>query len=162
MPTPAGGWPCSSTVSRSRSWPSTARVAGPSHIDHADVLRAGSTASVLPHRVMAPSTLGTFLRSFSFGHVRQLDAVIAETLRRAWSLGARPTGRLVIDVDSTICEVEGNKKQGAAYGYTKILGYHPLLASRADTGEVLQPACARDRPTPPAGRGALSRSSSPG
>jgi hypothetical protein len=112
-------------------------VAGASHIDHADVLRAGSTVSVLPHRVMAPSTLGTFLRSFTFGHVRQLDAVIAETLRRAWSLGARPRGRLVIDVDSTICGVEGKKKQGAAYGYTKILGYHPLLATRADTGEVL-------------------------
>ena len=39
---------------------------------------------------MAPSTLGTFLRSFTFGHVRQLDAVIAETIRRAWSLGAGP------------------------------------------------------------------------
>ncbi len=112
-------------------------VAGASHIDHADVLRAGSSSSVLPHRVMAPSTLGTFLRSFSFGHVRQLDAVIAETLRRAWALGARPKGRLVIDVDSTICEVQGKKKQGAAYGYTKVLGYHPLLATRADTGEVL-------------------------
>ncbi len=112
-------------------------VAGASHIDHADVLRAGSSSSALPHRVMAPSTLGTFLRSFSFGHVRQLDAVIAETLRRAWALGARPKGRLVIDVDSTICEVQGKKKQGAAYGYTKVLGYHPLLATRADTGEVL-------------------------
>ena len=45
-------------------------VAGGSHIDHADVLRAGNTAGVLPHRVMAPSTLGTFLQSFTFGHVR--------------------------------------------------------------------------------------------
>jgi hypothetical protein len=112
-------------------------VTGASHIEHANVLRAGATASVLSHRVMAPSTLGTFLRSFSFGHLRQLDAVIAETLRRAWALGAGPKGRLVIDVDSTICQVEGRKKQGAAYGYTKILGYHPLLAIRADTGEVL-------------------------
>ena len=43
----------------------------------------------------------------------------------------------MIDVDSTICEVEGPKKQGAAYGYTKVLGYHPILATRADTGEVL-------------------------
>ena len=113
-------------------------VAGGSHIDHADVLRAGATQAVLPHRVMAPSTLGTFLRSFSFGHVRQLDAVFAETLRRAWSLGAGPgSDRLVVDLDSTICEVCGKAKHGAGYGYTKKLGYHPLLATRAGTGELL-------------------------
>ena len=113
-------------------------VAGGSHIDHADMLRAGATQRVLPFRVMAPSTLGTFLRAFTFGHVRQLDAVIAETLRRAWTLGAGPeNGRLVIDVDSTICEVHGKHKQGAGYGYTHVLGYHPILATRADTGEVL-------------------------
>ena len=49
-----------------------AMVAGATHIDHADVLRAGATEEVFPHRVMAPSTLGTFLRAFTFGHVRQL------------------------------------------------------------------------------------------
>ena len=115
-----------------------AMVAGGSHIDHADVLRAGATQAVLPHRVMAPSTLGTFLRSFSFGHVRQLDAVLAETLRRAWSLGAGPgLDRLVVDLDSTICEVCGKTKHGAGYGYTKKLGYHPILATRAGTGELL-------------------------
>ncbi len=115
-----------------------AMVAGGSHIDHADVLRAGNTAGVLPHRVMAPSTLGTFLRSFTFGHVRQLEAVVGEVLRRAWGLGAGPgSARLVLDVDSTICAVEGKRKQGAAFGYTKVLGYHPILATRADTGEVL-------------------------
>jgi hypothetical protein len=115
-----------------------AMVAGGSHIDHADVLRCGNTAGVLPHRVMAPSTLGTFLRSFSFGHVRQLEAVVGEVLARAWALGAGPgSARLVIDVDSTICEVEGHAKSGAAFGYTKVLGYHPILASRGDTGEVL-------------------------
>jgi hypothetical protein len=113
-------------------------VAGGSHIDHADGLRAGNTAGVLPHRVMAPSTLGTFLRSFTFGHVRQLEAVVAKVLERAWALGAAPGDRrLVIDMDSTICAVEGKKKQGAAFGYTRVLGYHPILASRADTGEVL-------------------------
>jgi hypothetical protein len=58
-------------------------AAGGSHIDHADMLRSGATQSVLGHRVMAPSTLGTFLRSFTFGHVRQLDCVLAESLRRA-------------------------------------------------------------------------------
>lgn len=115
-----------------------AMIAGGTHIDHADMLRAGSTAGVLGHRVMAPSTLGTFLRSFTFGHVRQLEAVIGKTLERAWALGAGPGVKpLVIDVDSTICQVEGAHKHGAGYGYTKVLGYHPLLATRADTGEVL-------------------------
>jgi hypothetical protein len=115
-----------------------AMAAGGSHIDHADMLRSGATGSVLGHRVMAPSTLGTFLRSFTFGHVRQLDAVIAETIRRVWSLGAGP-GRspMTIDMDSTICGVYGKAKQGAAYGYTRILGYHPLIATWATTGEVL-------------------------
>jgi hypothetical protein len=44
---------------------------------------------------------------------------------------------MTIDLDSTICEVHGDHKQGAAYGYTHTLGYHPLLATRADSGEVL-------------------------
>jgi hypothetical protein len=115
-----------------------AMVAGASHIGHAERLRSGATGRVLGHRVMAPSTLGTFLRAFSFGHVRQLDAVISEALRRAWALGTGPgDGRLVVDVDSTICEVYGKAKSGAAYGYTKVLGYHPILAVRAGTGEVL-------------------------
>ena len=82
--------------------------------------------------------MGTFLRSFTFGHIRQLDRVLGEALRRAWSLGAGPgSEQLVIDVDSTICEVCGKAKDGAGYGYTKKLGYHPLLAIRAWTGEVL-------------------------
>jgi hypothetical protein len=79
-------------------------VAGASHIDHADVLRSGGTDRVLGHRVMAPSTLGTFLRAFTFGHVRQLEAVVGSVLQRAWTAGAGPgVARLVIDVDSTIC-----------------------------------------------------------
>ncbi len=45
--------------------------------------------------------------------------------------------RLQIDIDSTICDVDGNLKRGAGYGYTHKLGYHPLLATRADTGEEL-------------------------
>jgi hypothetical protein len=115
-----------------------AMAAGGSHIDHADMLRAGATQSVLFHRVMAPSTLGTFLRAFTFGHVRQLDRVLGEALRRAWAFGASPgAGPLVMDLDSTICEVSGKAKEGAGYGYTKRLGYHPILATRAQTGEVL-------------------------
>ena len=114
-------------------------IAGGTHIDHADMLRAGSTGDVLGHRVMAPSTLGTFLRSFSFGHVRQLEAVNGKTVERVWALGAGPGEMpLVIDIDSTICEVDGKAKQGASYGYTKKLGYHPLIATRADTGEIVQ------------------------
>jgi hypothetical protein len=115
-----------------------ALAAGGSHIDHVDMLRAGATSKVLGHRVMAPSTVGTWLRAFTFGHVRQLEAAVGVILGRAWGLGAGPgDGRLVVDIDSTICEVHGHKKAGAAYGYTRVLGYHPILATRADTGEVL-------------------------
>ena len=116
----------------------SAMVAGGSHIDHVDRLRAGSTGRVLGHVVMAPSTVGTFLRSFTWGHVRQLEKVLTIALGRAWRLGAGPPKRgMTVDLDSTICEVSGKTKQGAAYGYTKKLGYHPLLAFRADTGEVV-------------------------
>jgi Transposase DDE domain group 1 len=111
-------------------------LAGGSHIDHADMLRAGASEMVVSHRVMAPSTLGTFLRSFTFGHVRQLEAVNDVVRQRAWSAGAMP-GALVVDVDSTICEVVGKAKQGAGFGYTHVLGYHPLLATIAGTGEIL-------------------------
>jgi hypothetical protein len=113
-------------------------VVGGDCIDDADVLRSGSTGAVLGHRVMAPSTLGTFLRSFTFGHVRQLDQLAEAVLTRAWAAGAGPgDGPMTFDLDSTITEVHGDQKQGAAYGYTRRLGYHPMLATRADTGEVL-------------------------
>jgi hypothetical protein len=115
-----------------------AMVAGADCVDDVELLRCGSTASVLGHRVMAASTVGTWLRAFTFGHVRQLDKVTGEILTRAWAAGAGPgDGPLTVDVDSTICEVHGYHKQGACYGYTHRLGYHPLLATRADTGEVL-------------------------
>src|SRR3954451_7196457 len=115
-----------------------AMLLGADCIDDCDVLRAGRTEAVLGHKAMAPSTLGTFLRSFTFGHVRQLDRVLAEALKRAWRAGAGPgRGRLVIDIDSFVGEVHGHAKQGAGYGYTRQLGYHPILATRADTSEVL-------------------------
>ena len=111
---------------------------GADSIDDCDVLRSGRTARVLGHRVMAPSTLGTFLRAFTFGHVRQLDRVLGELLGRAWRAGAGPgPQRLVVDVDSFIQEVHGKQKQGASYGYTSKLGYHPLVATRSGSGEVL-------------------------
>ena len=115
-----------------------AMVAGAECIDDCDVLRSGSTQRVLGHAVMAPSTLGTFLRAFTFGHVRQLDRLSGELLTRAWSLGAGPGEEpMTIDIDSTIQQVYGKQKQGAGYGYTSVLGQHPLVATRADTGEVL-------------------------
>jgi DDE family transposase len=113
-------------------------LAGGDCIDDVEMLRAGATGSVLGHRVMAASTVGTFLRAFTFGHVRQLDRLAEVALTRAWAAGAGPAdGPMTIDVDSTICEVHGHHKQGASYGYTRKLGYHPLLATRAGTGEVL-------------------------
>src|SRR6266508_355634 len=113
-------------------------LAGGGCIDDADQLRCGATSQVLGHRVMAPSTAGTFLRAFTFGHVRQLDRLTEQVLARAWAAGAGPgDGPMTMDLDSTVCEVHGHAKQGAAYGYTHTLGYHPLVASRADTGEVL-------------------------
>ena len=107
-------------------------------IDDVQRLRSGSAAAVLPFAVVAPSTAGSFLRSFTFGHVRQLDKAAELALRRAWSVGAAPdAGEMTVDLDSTVCEVCGKAKHGAAYGHTKVLGYHPLVAVRSDTGEVL-------------------------
>ena len=80
-------------------------LAGGDCIDDADVLRTGGTAGAIGCVVKAPSTLGTFLRSFRWGHVRQLDRVSRELLSRAWAAGAGPgEGPLTIDLDSTICE----------------------------------------------------------
>jgi hypothetical protein len=115
-----------------------AMVLGADSIDDCAILRSGRTGRLLGGWIPAPSTLGTFLRAFTFGHVRQLDALLGRSLERAWQAGAGPgDGRLVVDVDSFVGEVCGRLKRGAAYGYTKVLGYHPILATRADTREVL-------------------------
>jgi hypothetical protein len=115
-----------------------AMVLGANSIDDTAVLRSGRTGRLLGGWVAAPSTLGTFLRAFTFGHVRQLDALLGRSLERAWKAGAGPgAGRLVIDVDSFVGEVCGRLKQGASFGYTRVLGYHPILATRADTRETL-------------------------
>ena len=114
-------------------------LAGGDCIDDADALRSSSTGRVLGCVVKAPSTLGTFLRSFRWGHVRQLDRVSRELLARAWATGAGPgAGPFTIDLDSTICETYGLAKEGARHhGYTGQRGYHPLLAVAAGTGDVL-------------------------
>jgi hypothetical protein len=83
-------------------------LAGGDCSDDAGRLRCGVTSQVLGHRVMAPSTLGTFLRSFTFGHVRQLDRLTEQLLLRAWAAGASPgDGPMTMDLDSTVCEVHG-------------------------------------------------------
>ena len=80
-------------------------LAGGDCIDDADALRTGETAGVLDCTVKAPSTLGTFLRSFRWGHVRQLDRVSRELLARAWHAGAGSgDAPFTINLDSTICE----------------------------------------------------------
>jgi hypothetical protein len=113
-------------------------LAGGDSIDDADTLRAGETQAVLGHAVVAPSTLGTFLRSFSFGHARQLDKVGGELLSRAWAAGAGPGDEPVtIDLDSTICETYGLAKQGGVFGHTRVRGYHPMLAVMAGSGDVV-------------------------
>ncbi len=131
-------------------------LAGGDCIDDVDALRGGASSEVVGHRVAAPSTVGTFLRAFSWGHVRQLDQVSGELLCRAWAAGAGPDDApLTLDIDSTICETYGVKKQGGSrFTYTKVRGYHPLLAVAAGTGDVLH---ARFRGGPAhTGRGAES------
>ena len=125
-------------------------LAGGDCIDDADALRAGGTEQVLGCVVKAPSTLGTFLRSFRWGHVRQLDRVSRESLAGAWAAGAWAAGAgpgddpLTIDLDSTVCETFGLLKEGAQrHNYAGQRGYHPLLA--AVTGEVLMCRLRRGR-----------------
>jgi hypothetical protein len=114
-------------------------LAGGDCIDDAGALRAGGTERILGVRVKAPSTLGTFLRSFRWGHVRQLDAVSRALLARAWAAGAGPGAKpFTIDLDSTICETYGLAKEGGThFTHTGVRGYHPLLAIAAGTGDVL-------------------------
>ena len=114
-------------------------LAGGDSIDDCDALRAGGTEAVLGHELRAPSTLGTFLRSFTFGHARGLDRVSRDLLARAFTAGAGPgDDAFTIDVDSTICETYGLAKQGGSrFTYTHVRGYHPLLAVVAGTGDVV-------------------------
>jgi hypothetical protein len=108
-------------------------------IDDVRVLQAGATRRLFD-QVRAASTVGIWLRAFVWAAVRQLDRVTRELLRRAWKAGLGPadlTADLTIDVDSTVCETYGLAKQGGEFAYTGVRGYHPLLASLAQTGELL-------------------------
>ncbi|MFZ0117989.1 MAG: IS1380 family transposase [Pseudonocardiaceae bacterium] len=106
-------------------------VAGADSIDDLTVIRHGALP-VLFGGIRAPSTLGTFLREFTWGNVRQLDAVARETLtglsRNAPLLPGADSSAF-LDVDSTISRVYGYAKAGAEYGYTRVRGLHPLLAT---------------------------------
>ena len=114
-------------------------LAGGDCIDDAEVLRTGGTSGAIGCAVKAPSTLGTFLRSFRWGHVRQLDRMSRELLAQARPTGPGPRDApMTIDLDSTVCETYGLAKEGARrHGYTGQRGYHPLLAIAAGTGDVL-------------------------
>ena len=129
-------------------------LAGGDCIDDADVLRTGRTADAVGCVVKAPSTLGIFLRSFRWGHVRQLDRVSRELMAAAWSAGAGPgDDPLTIDLDSTVCETYGLGKAGAQrHNYAGQRGYHPLLAVAAGTGDVLMARLRQGRAN--TGRGA--------
>jgi hypothetical protein len=90
---------------------SFAMLLGADCIDDCALLRARRTRRRLGGWRPAPSTLGTFLRAFTFSHMRQLDRVLAETLTRAWRAGAGPGDeRLVVDRDSFVGEVYGYHK----------------------------------------------------
>ena len=106
-------------------------VAGADSIDDMDLLRHGGMARLFTG-VRAPSTLGTFLRAFRFGHVRQLDAVAARFLAGlARHAPIIATGEPVtyLDVDDTVRATFGYAKQGAGYGYTGVKGLNALLAT---------------------------------
>jgi len=111
-------------------------VAGADSIDDMALLRHGGMGKVLP-AAYAPSTLGSFLRAFTFGHVRQADAVASRfviKLAEHTALLGRPGGHdatqaVMVDIDDTIVQVHGYHKQGAGFGYTGVRGLNALLAT---------------------------------
>jgi Transposase DDE domain group 1 len=115
-------------------------VAGADSIDDMALLRHGGMGRLF-NRAYAPSTLGSFLRAFTFGHVRQLDAIASRFLARladqAPLLPAADTdGCVLVDVDDTIIEVHGYAKQGAGFGYTGVRGLNALLATATTAGSA--------------------------
>jgi hypothetical protein len=106
-------------------------VAGADSIDDMDLLRHGGMDRLFAG-VRAPSTLGTFLRAFTFGHVRQLDAVAAAFLANlAVHTPLLPGADQVayLDIDDTIRETHGYAKQGAGFGYSGVRGLNALIAT---------------------------------
>jgi hypothetical protein len=107
-------------------------AAGADSIDDTALLRHGGMGRLFD-RAYAPSTLGSFLRAFAFGHVRQLDAVasrfLAGLIQRAPMVPAGRDGLVLLDIDDTIIEVHGDGKQGAGFGYSRVRGLNALLAT---------------------------------
>jgi hypothetical protein len=107
-------------------------VAGADSIDDMAMLRHGGMGRVFAH-AYAPSTLGSFLRSFTFGHVRQLDAVASRVLTTLADqtpvLPGLGEEHVLVDVDDTIIEVHGYAKQGSGYGYSGVRGLNALIAT---------------------------------
>jgi hypothetical protein len=106
-------------------------LAGADSIEDMRLLRQGGMRRLFD-RVYAPSTLGSFLRAFEFGHVRQLDAVASRFLtgltRESTELLPAGEGYTFVDIDDTIIEVEGYLKQGASFGYSGVRGLNAVLA----------------------------------
>jgi hypothetical protein len=106
-------------------------VAGADSIEDMAVLRHGGMGKVFTG-AYAPSTLGSFLRSFTFGHVRQLDAVAARFLTGLAAVTPVVSGvdeYALVDIDDTIIEVHGYGKQGSGYGYSGVRGLNALIAT---------------------------------
>jgi hypothetical protein len=106
-------------------------IAGADSIDDMALLRHGAMRTVFD-RPYAPSTLGSFLREFTFGHVRQLDAVASRLLTRLAEYTPVVDGidgPVMVDLDDTIIEVHGYAKQGSGYGYSGIRGLNALIAT---------------------------------
>ena len=119
-------------------------VAGADSIDDMALLRHGGMGRVFAG-AYAPSTLGSFLRAFTFGHVRQLDAIASRFLTGLAGQASRlliatagdeAGGRVLVDVDDTIIEVHGHAKQGSGYGYTKVRGLNAQLATVSTPGSA--------------------------
>jgi Transposase DDE domain group 1 len=106
-------------------------VAGADSIEDMNLLRHGGMARLFTG-IYAPSTLGSFLRAFAFGHVRQLDALAARlvaNLARQTPLLPDASAIAYLDVDDTIRATYGYAKQGAGYGYSGVKGLNALLAT---------------------------------
>ncbi|TWP34351.1 IS1380 family transposase [Leekyejoonella antrihumi] len=106
-------------------------IAGADSIDDMALLRHGAMKKLFDG-CYAPSTLGSFLRSFTFGHVRQLDAVASRVLiglNQHTPLLAGLDERAIVDIDDSIIEVHGHQKQGAGFGYSGVRGLNSFIAT---------------------------------
>ena len=113
-------------------------IAGADSISDLNRVRHGAMGSLF-HRPLAPSTLGSFLRELTFGHIRQLDAVASRLLGRLAAgtpvVAGIDTERVLVDIDDSIIEVHGHNKQGSSYGYSGVRGLNALITTvTTDTG----------------------------